>query len=922
MIMPRTLWRKLGALLLVLALLLSVEGVTPRGVLAADDEIAAITLNGVSYDGAEFDDSFTKQISYPKLKELVFDFSAAFTLSAAYPRYKTRLAIQDAPAGNPAFERDVAGGSVSFPDHTFTAANTSYPVTITLIGVAADSTETLLDTATFVLVLGDLDTRAPQLVRQSPSPGAYNVAINTAIEIEFDENLDADSVDDAITLTPGVPFQSSLDPDGKTITIVPNTALAYGTNYTVRVSGVEDIAGNRISDIVWDFTTLANPAAPPVIESRQPNVNATNVPVSTNVIINLNKTINTASLTTTAVTLKQGSTIIPATIIPVNVNGKGRITLDPINDLDHSVTYTVTIAGNTIKDENGNYLAASSWNFTTEAGAVPTIISRNPAPNETDVALDEKITIRFSKPMKESTITATNIYLKKSSSSSKVSASLSYNSSTRTVTLTPSANLEPDTVYYVYVTASVKDTINNPVSSTNWKFTTAETGTTRVISMEPDPGEDDVPIDTEITIRFSEPLYSSSATNKDNIYLRRSGTSGNIDAKLSYQSSTRTVTLTPDETLLPGTKYTVYVTNKVKNANMVAVEPYSWSFTTADASNVYITRREPDSGDSGFPLDGQIQITFSGALDSSTVNTSNIYLRESGSSLNVLASVSYSLSGYTVTLTPLKALEPDTEYTVHVTSNVKDKYGDPVTPSTWKFTTSGTIATIAFRDPAINATNVSVGKTITIRFSKAMTGSTIIGSNIYLRKDGSNTNVPAAISFFPYTYTVTIDPLADLEPNTKYTVFVTNGVKDANGTRISATSWSFTTEKTPSQIGAPGRPVVKLNGNYMTFTDVHPYIKNNRTMIPYRVLFEALGAKISYNFDNPNRKWVSAVLNGQTVTLYIGSRVIYKGQQPITIDVAPEIVNDRTMIPLRFASEALGAQIDWDPETYTVIITT
>jgi len=102
--------------------------------------------------------------------------------------------------------------------------------------------------------------------------------------------------------------------------------------------------------------------------------------------------------------------------------------------------------------------------------------------------------------------------------------------------------------------------------------------------------------------------------------------------------------------------------------------------------------------------------------------------------------------------------------------------------------------------------------------------------------------------------------------------------------------------------------------------DVEPYVKNGRTYAPVRYL--ALAAGLS----DENILWDGA---NQTVTLLGGKRVVQfrVGQKsyllqgvPISMDVAPEIVNGRTMLPYRFVAQALGLQAEWNASARQVII--
>lgn len=101
-------------------------------------------------------------------------------------------------------------------------------------------------------------------------------------------------------------------------------------------------------------------------------------------------------------------------------------------------------------------------------------------------------------------------------------------------------------------------------------------------------------------------------------------------------------------------------------------------------------------------------------------------------------------------------------------------------------------------------------------------------------------------------------------------------------------------------------------------TDTYPYIKNDRTMVPMRAIFEVLGAEVSW--DNETRTAVG-VMDGVEVKITIGENVLYKNGEAIQLDAPAEITNDRTMVPVRAISEAFDCTVNWNDETKTVEIT-
>ncbi|QOX65490.1 hypothetical protein FRZ06_20065 [Anoxybacterium hadale] len=120
-------------------------------------------------------------------------------------------------------------------------------------------------------------------------------------------------------------------------------------------------------------------------------------------------------------------------------------------------------------------------------------------------------------------------------------------------------------------------------------------------------------------------------------------------------------------------------------------------------------------------------------------------------------------------------------------------------------------------------------------------------------------------------------------------------------------------------IRTASRPVtVYLNGVELYFDSV-PTIKNNKTMVPLRKIFEALGATVEWDASTQT---VTAVSGATKLHLTVGSPIAYVNGAKIQLDAVPFIQDELTFVPLRFVSEGLGADVKWDSALNRVIITT
>ena len=134
---------------------------------------------------------------------------------------------------------------------------------------------------------------------------------------------------------------------------------------------------------------------------------------------------------------------------------------------------------------------------------------------------------------------------------------------------------------------------------------------------------------------------------------------------------------------------------------------------------------------------------------------------------------------------------------------------------------------------------------------------------------------------------------------------------------------------------------IKITYNGEVFeTDTPPVIVSDRTLVPVRGVFEAIGATVEWYEEihqvSIHREVPSQYNSGNEITdirIYIGYNEMSKHHRNslanyaaymldwIELEVPAQIINDRTMIPVRAVAEAMDITVDWDEETQTVILT-
>lgn len=115
-----------------------------------------------------------------------------------------------------------------------------------------------------------------------------------------------------------------------------------------------------------------------------------------------------------------------------------------------------------------------------------------------------------------------------------------------------------------------------------------------------------------------------------------------------------------------------------------------------------------------------------------------------------------------------------------------------------------------------------------------------------------------------------------------------------------------------------GKTGVKLyvNGEEPSF-EVAPFIREGSTLVPFRAIAEALKAEVSWNSEERS---VTVTRDGITVKLLIDSTTATVNGREVQLEVAARIEAGSTVVPVRFISEALKADVQWEGETQSVVI--
>ncbi|MCG5216550.1 Ig-like domain-containing protein [Streptosporangium soli] len=197
----------------------------------------------------------------------VTDAPVGTTVSATFsePVSDAQIVVEDADGTAIAGGVTVAGTVATFTPAEPLAVNTVHHVEVT---GAKDGAENVMTPVTWTFTTSTetepVDTTPPAVVSATPSSGATDVAVGTAVTVTFNEPVNSAALTLKGTAGATIPGTATLDGPATTLTFTPAQSFVAGVLHTVEVSGASDAAGNVMTPSTWTFTTAAPPPAQPV----------------------------------------------------------------------------------------------------------------------------------------------------------------------------------------------------------------------------------------------------------------------------------------------------------------------------------------------------------------------------------------------------------------------------------------------------------------------------------------------------------------------------------------------------------------------------------------------------------------------------------------------------------------------------------
>lgn len=618
--------------------------------------------------------------------------------------------------------------------HSFGVSTTARDLAGNIVSVAAGQ----LTTGSAV------DTTAPLVQLQSLADGATAVPINGRFVVVFDAAVaDRCVTAQTVQLTSNgnfVPVTLSLSTDRRTLTIAPQVALTANTAYSLHMQGVCDLAGNTLNGFTSGFTTStsATPdtAAPSV--TITPAQNATNVPVTTQVVFNFSEAMDVTTLAGSIQVSASGLGEVAGTL---SVDGN-TVTFTPLDPLPGTRSIQVVVSG--ARDLAGNLLPTANRSFTTGAAGdthAPEVLSIVPNDGLTDVAPGAPIVLTFSESLNPSTITSDTFVLFVNGAIVRPSA-ISKSTDNRTVVL--NTTLPQSSVVSVIVTNDVRDLSGNALADFVSAFTTAvprDTEIPQVRSQFPGLAAVNVPPDAPISLYLSEPL--NTATVPGALHISQNGSP--VAGTTTFSGNGQAIAFRASAPFAGGAVIEVFLDNTARDLNGNPQFNYQGSFTiVADptASGPKVLAYGPQfagtlgGGGPGtaavVPVNVALDVLMSEPLDPTSISSSSVNLTVQLGGVPVPVDVSLRASGRVLRVRPQVPLGPNALHTLQLQPTIRDLNGQTLgatAPFNFRSSTIDVPDTVAphvlAMSPPSGAQGVGINAQIHARFDEPINPFTV-----------------------------------------------------------------------------------------------------------------------------------------------------------------------------------------------------
>jgi hypothetical protein len=560
----------------------------------------------------------------------------------------------------------------------------------------------------------------PRVAAVWPAPGDTQAAVTDTVRVEFSAPIDpasatAQSVRLRRVTDPPADVPAVVTAQERSAQLIPSDSLEYRTEYEISVSSAV-LSRNRLFPLDQDpgtpglqafasrFTTAPERIAP-WVQASYPPEGALDVPVDVVVGVDFSEPMR-AGTVVEALGLWRGPERVPGT---TGLDPSGRhATFAPSDPLAWREPYALRVETGAL-DLEGNALdqdptAAGAQPFaigfrTRNESTAPRVVTVAPADGASDIAVSSEVRLEFSEPLARASVTPLTVGV--AAGGEGVAGRLTLGPSDSVVVWYPIDPADSSRVplafgqtYRVEATPGVQDLWDNaldqdpgqpgPQAFVAFFSTQPETLAPRVLELQPEG--DDVPVDVQPRLVFSEPMDSVSLASPGVVRLRAGDDP--VPVALELSAGRDTLILVPEQPLEPSRTHTLTVSTQATDraGNPLDQDPtqpgaqgYEGAFRTAeDVEPPRVLQVTPADGVRHAAPETAVEIVFSERVDPGTVHAGSVYLTGPHGIVALSEGPSPDGTGARVRLRPAAPLEEGADYGVLATRLVTDLVGHPL----------------------------------------------------------------------------------------------------------------------------------------------------------------------------------------------------------------------------------------------------
>lgn len=624
------------------------------------------------------------------------------------------------------------------------------------------------------------DVTAPTLVTITPAHQATDVAKNTNIVMEFDEDIALTAQPKVLLEVTGTDIEvpGTYDINGNVLTFIPDEPLIGSNRYRIELySTIADMAGNTRNNSTRYFDTVSetDDIAPTVV-SITPSNGALNVNGDmTDVVITFSEPLAGSTVNNdNFLFYVNGSLESPS----VSRSANGRV-VTLADDFADDAVVSVIVTSN-VTDLANNPVSHYVSTFVTApqsfAGQRASLITQSPFYGATDVTERHNVYYYFDKPIDPSTLDGN---LRVVQNGSEVAVTLDVIGNGQTVHAYYADGFEAGASVYSYLTDAIRDTDGRRIYADESYFELehfdgADGVRPYVTLYSPSEYRFDMPQNLRFMVRFSEAMDESTFTT-ETVKLLTVNSEFSSDWTLSevtfsFDQSGKQLTVVPNELLALDQSYYLVIESDVRDTDGDHLNFDFYLSATTNQDSIVDNRSpilidmSPASGLEGVGINPSFNVKYDEAINEVS------FIRDG------IADVHFNDDNQTVRYRYYQPLTPDATHTETI-SGVADIAGNVIADASTTFTTqsgpdfeSPTLFDVTFEHGDYSPIN----PVFTYAFSEPINPISVFSGGVYISDGVTGERIPAEVELSQGGKKLTVTPTQELAARRDHYVYITN----------------------------------------------------------------------------------------------------------------------------------------------------